>query len=80
LRFLCIKRNLTDRHADVPTDVGRKGGKTTLTSILLQRLGAGWASAGRPVAAAGAVVVPEEPLHPWRQGDMRVGFGPKVTI
>src|SRR5205823_3559977 len=38
-----------------------KAGKTTLVSVLLQRLRTGADLAGLPVSAAGAVVVSEEP-------------------
>src|SRR5262245_40740666 len=51
-----------------------KSGKTTLLSILLQRLKQGGLLAERPLAAASAVVVSEEPREQWRSRRGKLDF------
>ncbi len=55
-----------------------KGGKTTLLSVLLSRLGAGGTLAGLPVVPGRAVVVSEEPRELWGQRGQLLDFGQHV--
>src|SRR5262249_61134662 len=55
---------LAARHVTLLTALW-KSGKTTLTSILLDRLKAGGQLAGLPVTAAKAVLRPEASRAPW---------------
>lgn len=55
-----------------------KAGKTTLVSVLLNRLAAGGELAGLPVCAGKAVVVTEEDVVQWRLRKQQFGFGPHV--
>jgi hypothetical protein len=57
-----------------------KGGKTTLVSVLLARMGAGGSVAGRPVRPGRAVVVSEEDLKLWAMRCRRLGIGPHARF
>jgi AAA domain len=52
-----------------------KAGKTTLLSVLLAKMAAGGALAGRAVAAGRAVVVSEEAPMLWAERGRRLGYG-----
>src|SRR5262245_53308991 len=57
-----------------------KAGKTTLLSVLLQRMDAGGALAGLAVRPGRAVVISEEVSDHWvRRGD-RLAFGPNIEF
>jgi hypothetical protein len=55
-----------------------KSGKTTLVSVLLQRLRTGGTLAGLPVRPGKAVVVSEEPHALWEERRRKLPFGPHV--
>jgi hypothetical protein len=55
-----------------------KAGKTTLASVLLARLQAGGALAGRPLAAGQALVLSEEPAEHWHRRSQHLDFGEHV--
>jgi hypothetical protein len=57
-----------------------KCGKTTLVSVLLARMGAGGALAGRAVRAGSAVVLSEEDKALWADRARRLGIGPHVGL
>jgi AAA domain len=57
-----------------------KAGKTTLTSVLLSKLGAGGTLAGLTVRAGRAVVVSEESSALWVARGERLAFGPNVRF
>jgi hypothetical protein len=55
-----------------------KTGKTTLLSILIQRLSTGEPLAGEAVTRGKAVIFTEEPFSLWQGRNARLGFGPNV--
>jgi AAA domain len=55
-----------------------KAGKTTLLSVLLNRMGAGGELAGSAVAPGRAVVVSEEAPQLWARRGERLGFGAQL--
>ena len=57
-----------------------KAGKTTLVSVLLERLGTGGMLAGLPVAPGRAVVVSEEAPEMWARRAERLDFGRHVCF
>jgi hypothetical protein len=57
-----------------------KAGQTTLTAVLLARLGAGGTLAGRAVRPGRAVVVSADAAEDWLARADRFGFGPHVQF
>jgi hypothetical protein len=57
-----------------------KSGKTTLVSVLLDKMRSGGALAGRPVRAGRAVIVSEEDLQLWRERCVRLPLANNVCL
>ena len=57
-----------------------KAGKTTLLSVLLDRMGAGGELAGSAVSAGQAVIVSEEDATLWERRSQRLHFGEHIRL